>query len=228
MKDIMRNTDISQKEDVMKVRNTRDLPETLYRLTHGAPVYLELCRERFLELQASETPEIGDFGGTTRILIERYVRYLDDAKSKTTAQQRSPRNSELQKQLGDGSRIHGKTRRSPQTQERSPTHSKETLRQRPPGHRRRSEQHCMEPLLFGSGGRGRSLCRKTSCFPLEPRTENPKPHPPARHRRTYLRQRRTFTGSERYRPPNPRRIRRKLLRLRRLYGRTIPNGSDRL
>lgn len=56
------------------------LIDALHRLTRGTPVYLELCRERFSELQATKIPSIEDFEGDSRVLIERYVRDMDDAK----------------------------------------------------------------------------------------------------------------------------------------------------
>lgn len=56
------------------------LVQELYDLTHGTPVYLDLCVDRFLSVSETKTPTIEDFGSDTYSLIERFARYLDDAK----------------------------------------------------------------------------------------------------------------------------------------------------
>lgn len=56
------------------------LVRELYDLTHGTPVYLDLCVDRYLAISETKAPTIEDFGKDSYTLIERFVRYLDDAK----------------------------------------------------------------------------------------------------------------------------------------------------
>ena len=53
----------------------------LYQLTKGTPVYLDLCVDRYFSLKdEGVTPSIEQFGDNEQTLIERFVRYMDDAK----------------------------------------------------------------------------------------------------------------------------------------------------
>ena len=57
-----------------------DLREGLYRLTQGTPVYLDLCVDQFTRiLDQGGVPELSMFGKDTYDLIERFLRYMDDA-----------------------------------------------------------------------------------------------------------------------------------------------------
>lgn len=53
----------------------------LYQLTKGTPVYLDLCVDRYFSLKDEGViPSIEQFGDNEQTLIERFVRYMDDAK----------------------------------------------------------------------------------------------------------------------------------------------------
>ena len=52
----------------------------IYELTHGIPIYLDLCVDRYISVSQTKTPTINDFGKDTFTLIERFVRYMDDSK----------------------------------------------------------------------------------------------------------------------------------------------------
>ncbi len=57
------------------------LRQQLYELTNGTPVYLDLCVDRFLRIEEEgQKPDISMFGKDTFDLIERFVRYMDDAQ----------------------------------------------------------------------------------------------------------------------------------------------------
>lgn len=58
-----------------------ELRDELYNLTHGTPVYLDICVNQYLMLLANgKTPNIDDFGKDVYSLIERFARYMDDSK----------------------------------------------------------------------------------------------------------------------------------------------------
>lgn len=53
----------------------------IYKLTQGTPVYLDLCVDRYTSLlENGKAPKIEDFGQNIFALIERFARYMDDAK----------------------------------------------------------------------------------------------------------------------------------------------------
>ena len=54
-----------------------ELQKGLYRLTRGTPVYLDLCVRQYQEERLSQ---IEDFGRNVTELIERFARYMDDAR----------------------------------------------------------------------------------------------------------------------------------------------------
>ena len=57
------------------------LTQSLYSLTNGTPVFLDLCVDNYFSLlERGKTPTIEDFGDNITSLVERYVRYMDDNK----------------------------------------------------------------------------------------------------------------------------------------------------
>ena len=55
------------------------LIDAIYTLTNGTPVFLDLCVDNYYSiLERGKTPEIEDFKGNTTIIIERFLRYMDD------------------------------------------------------------------------------------------------------------------------------------------------------
>ena len=61
--------------------NDEKLRSGIYTLTQGTPVYLDLCIDRYISLlESGRTPKIEDFGQNIFALIERFARYMDDAK----------------------------------------------------------------------------------------------------------------------------------------------------
>lgn len=57
------------------------LRSELYTLTGGTPLYLDFCVETHLKIiEKGETPQIADFGKTPHELMERFLRYMDNAQ----------------------------------------------------------------------------------------------------------------------------------------------------
>ncbi|MBR6900722.1 MAG: tetratricopeptide repeat protein [Synergistaceae bacterium] len=55
------------------------LTDAIYNLTSGTPVFLDLCVDNYYSIiERGKTPEIGDFKGNTTVIIERFLRYMDD------------------------------------------------------------------------------------------------------------------------------------------------------
>ncbi|MBQ9419182.1 MAG: tetratricopeptide repeat protein [Synergistaceae bacterium] len=55
------------------------LTEAIYNLTSGTPVFLDLCVDNYYSIiERGKTPEIEDFNGNTTVIIERFLRYMDD------------------------------------------------------------------------------------------------------------------------------------------------------
>ena len=58
-----------------------ELQDGIYKLTNGTPVYLDLCVDRYLSLIGNgDVPRIENFGEDIYVLIERFARYMDDAR----------------------------------------------------------------------------------------------------------------------------------------------------
>lgn len=58
-----------------------ELRNDLYDLTSGTPAYLDLCVDRHtLLVERGQVPKITDFGTDRYVLIERFVRYMDDSR----------------------------------------------------------------------------------------------------------------------------------------------------
>jgi tetratricopeptide (TPR) repeat protein len=54
---------------------------SIYKLTNGTPVFLDLCVDSYYSLiDAGKIPVIDDFGSNIANLIERFARYMDDSK----------------------------------------------------------------------------------------------------------------------------------------------------
>ncbi len=76
---------LSESDGVKFLKKAGVLPESLcselYSLTHGTPVYLDFCVERYTDLvENGETPTIGHFGKDVRQLVSRFAQYMDDSK----------------------------------------------------------------------------------------------------------------------------------------------------
>ena len=53
----------------------------IYNLTHGTPMYLDLCVDTYLKLkEKGQEPTIDDFNGDTTKLIKRFLMYMDDTE----------------------------------------------------------------------------------------------------------------------------------------------------
>lgn len=58
-----------------------DLCKTLYRLTNGTPLYLDICVDTYLQFKEQnpgDIPAIEIFGKNTSELVERFIRYMDN------------------------------------------------------------------------------------------------------------------------------------------------------
>ncbi|MBQ9574490.1 MAG: hypothetical protein IJR27_04335, partial [Synergistaceae bacterium] len=61
------------------------LTEAIYDLTSGTPVFLDLCVDNYYSIiERGKTPAIGDFKGNTTVIIERFLRYMDDSRKDLT------------------------------------------------------------------------------------------------------------------------------------------------
>lgn len=61
------------------------LIRSIYQLTSGTPVFLDLCVDNYYSmLDNGRTPTIDDFSGGTNVLIERFMRYMDDSRKDIT------------------------------------------------------------------------------------------------------------------------------------------------
>ncbi len=58
-----------------------ELIHELYDLTHGTPMYLDMCVDTFIKLkQKNIEPKIEDFGTDTTKLIKRFLMYMNDTE----------------------------------------------------------------------------------------------------------------------------------------------------
>ncbi len=58
-----------------------ELIHQLYDLTHGTPIYLDMCVDTYVKLKEKGiTPNIEDFGDDTTSLIKRFFMYMNDAE----------------------------------------------------------------------------------------------------------------------------------------------------
>lgn len=61
--------------------NEEELIHQIYNLTHGAPIYLDMCVDTYVKLKEKGiTPQIEDFGEDTTALIKRFFMYMNDAE----------------------------------------------------------------------------------------------------------------------------------------------------
>ena len=72
-------------EDAADYLTAAGVPESLRghlcRLTDGVPVYLDVCVRQYNQLVGKHiTPEKEHFGGSSEVLIRRYVRYMDKSE----------------------------------------------------------------------------------------------------------------------------------------------------
>jgi len=59
----------------------RKLSESIYKLTKGVPLFLDICVDRYHSLiSKGMTPTIEDIGSNTHELISNFVKYMDDNK----------------------------------------------------------------------------------------------------------------------------------------------------
>lgn len=58
-----------------------ELIHELYNLTHGTPIYLDMCVDTYVKLkEKGKNPVIEDFGEDTTALIKRFFMYMNDAE----------------------------------------------------------------------------------------------------------------------------------------------------
>lgn len=58
-----------------------DLIHQLYALTHGNPMYLDMCVDTYIKVaEKGKTPTIEDFGADTTKLIKRFLMYMNDTE----------------------------------------------------------------------------------------------------------------------------------------------------
>ena len=58
-----------------------DLIHQLYALTHGNPMYLDMCVDTYIKVaEKGKIPTIEDFGGDTTKLIKRFLMYMNDTE----------------------------------------------------------------------------------------------------------------------------------------------------
>ena len=61
--------------------DNEELIHQIYDLTHGTPMYLDMCVDTYIKLkEKGETPTIDDFGGDTTKLIKRFLMYMNDTE----------------------------------------------------------------------------------------------------------------------------------------------------
>ena len=61
--------------------DNEELMHQIYDLTHGTPMYLDMCVDTYIKLkEKGETPTIDDFGGDTTKLIKRFLMYMNDTE----------------------------------------------------------------------------------------------------------------------------------------------------
>lgn len=76
---------LSEKDGVNFLKSagvaSEPLCKNLYALTHGTPVYLDFCVDRYNDIsEGGETPDISHFGKDVRQLVTRFAQYMDDSK----------------------------------------------------------------------------------------------------------------------------------------------------
>ena len=58
-----------------------ELIKQIFNLTHGTPMYLDMCVDTYVKLKESgKEPTIEDFGGDTTKLVNRFLMYMKDAE----------------------------------------------------------------------------------------------------------------------------------------------------
>ena len=58
-----------------------DLIHQIYDLTHGAPMYLDMCIDTYIKLaEKNKKATIEDFGGDTTKLVKRFLMYMNDTE----------------------------------------------------------------------------------------------------------------------------------------------------
>lgn len=58
-----------------------DLIHEIYSLTHGTPMYLDMCVDTYIKIiEKGATPTIKDFGTNTTKLVKRFLMYMDDSE----------------------------------------------------------------------------------------------------------------------------------------------------
>lgn len=80
---ILGNLSPNDSEQFLKKAGVDDviLRKQLFELTNGTPVYLDLCVDQFYRAKdKGQAPSIEHFGKNTYELIERFVRYMNDAQ----------------------------------------------------------------------------------------------------------------------------------------------------
>lgn len=60
---------------------SEELVHQIYDLTHGNPMYLDMCVDTYVKLiEKGKTPKIEDFGGDTTKLVKRFLMYMNDTE----------------------------------------------------------------------------------------------------------------------------------------------------
>ena len=58
-----------------------ELIKQIFNLTHGTPMYLDMCVDTYVKLkEKGKNPTIEDFGGDTTKLVNRFLMYMKDAE----------------------------------------------------------------------------------------------------------------------------------------------------
>lgn len=58
-----------------------ELIKQIFNLTHGTPMYLDMCVDTYVKLkEQGKNPTIEDFGGDTTKLVNRFLMYMKDAE----------------------------------------------------------------------------------------------------------------------------------------------------
>ncbi|MBR0278891.1 MAG: tetratricopeptide repeat protein [Synergistaceae bacterium] len=61
--------------------NDEAMTAAIYKLTSGTPVFLDLCVDNYYSIiERGKNPVIDDFKGSTTVIIERFLRYMDDSR----------------------------------------------------------------------------------------------------------------------------------------------------
>lgn len=72
--------DTKQFLNIAGIKN-EELVHQIYDLTHGNPMYLDMCVDTYVKLmEKGRTPVIEDFGGDTTKLVKRFLMYMNDTE----------------------------------------------------------------------------------------------------------------------------------------------------